>query len=416
MKTYAICGASGRGYIMYAESIVQRYADVAALAGIFDINPMRATYVRDCVDATQTVPVFTDFDEMLAKAQPEVVIVTTMDSSHHEYVVRALDAGCEVICEKPMTIDAEKTKAILDAERRNNRRIIVTFNARYTPFHTKIRQLLADGVVGEIKSVDFEWLLDRVHGADYFRRWHKQLKNGGGLLITKATHHFDLINWWTGQDPLKVYANGELCFYGPNGVSHAACCRDCKQTRACPLVMEGFDDLQGPSADEFVRKMYFEPEVIDGYKRDQCVFAQSDIWDNMSLSVRYTNNMLLTYSLHAFAPYEGWKLAVNGTKGRLEAQHFHRGPEVGLPQVISLFYPNGERVSYTVPHAEGMHGGGDDRLLDELFRGVRANPLCKTATSREGAMSLLIGAAANISIQTGNPVFIKDLVDFTQYE
>ena len=47
----------------------------------------------------------------------------------------------------------------------------------------------------------FEWALDTVHGADYFRRWHREKKNSGGLLVHKSSHHFDLVNWWLGDVP-----------------------------------------------------------------------------------------------------------------------------------------------------------------------------------------------------------------------
>ncbi|MCL2641637.1 MAG: Gfo/Idh/MocA family oxidoreductase, partial [Phycisphaerales bacterium] len=125
MRRIAMCGASGRGS-WYAERLTADYRKYVDLVGIFDINIMRATFVRDSAD--KEIPVYTDFDKMLTETKPDCVLVVTMDSTHHEYCVRSLDAGCDVICEKPMTIDAEKTKAIFEAEKRNNRKIAVTFN------------------------------------------------------------------------------------------------------------------------------------------------------------------------------------------------------------------------------------------------------------------------------------------------
>lgn len=411
MKKYVLCGASRRGHNMYAANITAHFTDVAQLVGIFDINPMRAEYVRDCVDERKSIPVFTDFDEMLRTTNPDTVIVTTVDSVHHEYVIRSLDLGLDVICEKPMTIDAEKTKAILEAEKRNNRKIIVTFNCRFIPYIKRVKELIADGAVGTVLSVDFEWLLDRHHGADYFRRWHRFQENSGGLLVTKSTHHFDMINWWLGESPVKVYADGELSFYGPHRENRAERCRDCAFYKSCDLAMDGFDDLNDQNSSEYLNKMYFEPEKIDGYRRDQCVFAPSDIYDNMSVSVRYTNGVLLTYSLNAYMPYEGWRAAINGTKGRLEAQRITRGLGKDDQQTISVFYPGQEKTVYHVPKATGSHGGGDRVLLDWLFREPPDDPLGQMAGSREGALSLLIGAAANISIKTGDPVTISNLVD-----
>src|SRR5258707_113937 len=75
----------------------------------------------------------------------------------------------------------------------------------------------AAGVLGAVGSVHFEWLLDIRHGADYFRRWHRDKANSGGLLVHKASHHFDLVNWWLGATPVRVFADARLFFYGPSG-------------------------------------------------------------------------------------------------------------------------------------------------------------------------------------------------------
>ena len=66
------------------------------------------------------------------------------------------------------------------------------------------------GVIGEINSVHFEWLLNTRHGADYFRRRHRDKRNSGGLLVHKSTHHFDLVNFWLGTTPKTVFAMGGL--------------------------------------------------------------------------------------------------------------------------------------------------------------------------------------------------------------
>jgi predicted dehydrogenase len=370
---------------------------------------MRAGFVRDSVDEKKEIPVYADFYEMLSVAKPDCVLIATMDSSHHEYCVAALNAGCDVICEKPMTIDVEKTRAILEAEERNNRSIEVTFNARYHDYHEKIKELIMDGKIGKVLSVDFEWMLDRVHGADYFRRWHKWMKNGGGLLVTKATHHFDLVNWWIMQDPIKVYAYGSLDYYGPTRAERSVRCSECPHTGDCEFVMKGYDDANGSNEDmDWMRGMYFEPEAADGYMRDQCVFAECDIYDNISLSVLYSRGAILTYSLNAYMPYEGWRIAINGAKGRLEGSMVHRG--IGEDRgfnTVDIYYPDKKMETHRVPAVKDVHGGSDAKMLTALFADrFGGDPLGRAAGSREGAMSLLIGVAANESIATGNPAYI----------
>src|SRR5690625_2503730 len=154
-----------------------------------------------------------EFDDMIATEKPDIVIVTSVDRTHHTYIVRALELGCDVITEKPMTVDAEKTQEIIDAINKTGNEVRVTFNYRYAPHNTKIREIIRDGVIGDVYSVNFEWALDTQHGADYFRRWHRNKNNSGGLLVHKSTHHFDLVNFWLNTTPDTVYATGGLRFY-----------------------------------------------------------------------------------------------------------------------------------------------------------------------------------------------------------
>ncbi len=98
-----------------------------------------------------------------------------------------------------------------------------------------------EGAIGDILNIDFEWMLDTSHGADYFRRWHRKLENSGGLLVHKATHHFDIINWLIEQDPETVYANGTLHFYGKDRQPHGERCCTCSQKDICPYVFKEAD-------------------------------------------------------------------------------------------------------------------------------------------------------------------------------
>lgn len=403
MKKYAIVGASRRALMMYGKPLVERFRDSAELVGVFDINLARARYVAEqCGD----VPVFDDFDRMIEETKPDCVIVTTVDRFHHEYIVRALDAGCDAITEKPMAIDDDKCRAIFAAEKRNDRKIVVTFNYRFAPYVTRVKELLREGIIGPVLSVDFEWFLDTRHGADYFRRWHRRKENSGGLLVHKATHHFDMVNWWIEAEPEKVYAFGDRRFYGPTRAERGTRCSTCAYTRTC----EFYVDYQ---AQPEMKGLYFAAEHEDGYYRDGCVFSDEiDIEDTMSATVRYKGGILLSYSLVAHSPYEGWKASLNGANGRMEVQEFHSGQSVLEPSnYVRIFNRRGEVVAYDIPKAREAHGGGDARLLDRLFSGRSdPDPLGHMAGSWQGAMSALVGIAANKSIASGEPISIESLL------
>jgi predicted dehydrogenase len=401
MKKYAIVGAGGRATQMFAIPLTSELKDDVKFVGVYDVNPIRARLLSD---AAGGIPVFDDFDTMIRSAKPDSVIVTTPDSSHDYYIIRCLEAGCDVISEKPMTTTAEKCRAVLEAERRTGRQVTVTFNCRFMPYVVRVKELLKEGVIGQIHSVALEWSLDRDHGADYFRRWHRRMANSGGLLIHKSTHHFDMVNWWLEDEPESVFASGELSFYGATREERGERCWTCAHQSTCDF----YYDI---SASEFTKTLYQQAEQSDGYYRDQCVFGEDiDIYDTMSLQVKYTKGALLTYSLQAYSPYEGWKATFVGTKGRLEAQEYQSGFQKDLANEIRIYNRTGEVQSLHSQKAAGAHGGGDVILRKMIFTDDVPDPLGQKAGSRAGAMSLMIGAAANVSIKEKRLVTIRDLL------
>ncbi len=381
--------------------MVERYTGKAEIVGFCDINLSRAAYVREQVSST--APIYQDFDAMIKETRPDAVIVTTVDRFHAEYIIRSMEYGCDVITEKPMCINAEQVKSILEAEKRTGKKLTVTFNYRFVPYATRIKELLRQKVIGDILHVDFEYMLDRNHGAEYYRRWHRQKENSGGLLVHKSTHHFDLINWWLEQTPELVYADGSQRFYGQAGPFRGSRCSDCEHIHRCDFAFKHHED-------PFLQSMYFQAEKEDGYIRDGCVFAEEiDLEDSMSVVVKYAEGAQLSYSLVTYSPYEGWRASFTGTKGRLEAAEYHTGPEAGKPyQSLQIFAENGDYSTVNVKFSEGGHGGGDERLQDTVFAGPIADPLGHQAGSLEGARSVLIGICANQTICERKPVLLTD--------
>lgn len=404
MKRYVLAGAGGRGFRMFAQPLSTELKDTAVFAGIYDPNRIRGEYIsRNCGG----VPVYTDFEKMMGETRPDTVIVTTVDAYHDEYIIKSLKAGCDVITEKPMTTTAEKCRAVLKAEKETGRKIYVSFNYRFPPLITAIKEIIHSGRIGEVLKTDLIWTLDRSHGADYFRRWHSVMKNSGGLLVHKSTHHFDIINWWIDDEPETVHAFGGLQVYGPTREKRDERCLNCRYKTEC----EFYWDI---TANSFTKQFYLDAEGEDGYTRDRCVFSpEIDIYDTMSVQVQYRKGPLLSYSLIAYAPYEGWKLSITGTKGRLEADEFMSGFRSKEPsRLIRLYFPDPEEPEdiVEVPVLRGDHGGGDQRLRNMLFRENTPDPLGHLAGTRAGAMSILIGIGANTSIREKRPVSIDSLL------
>lgn len=157
--------------------------------------------------------------------------------------------------------------------------------------------------------------------------------------------------------------------------------------------------------------LYVANEKHDGYLRDGCVWKEDiNIYDKMAATIKYANGVQVAYSLTTYSPYEGYRIAFNGTKGRIDAWIEESNPIERKPyDEIVLTRNFGTREFIRVPEGSSGHGGGDKLLKDKIFAGVTEDPLNQSANVRDGALSILIGIAARKSCETGNSIKIADL-------
>jgi predicted dehydrogenase len=425
-KKYVIVGTGGRAEFFYSE-LVNTFKETSELVAICDLNQTRMNYANKLLQEKyhyHEVPTYKadKFDQMIEMTKPDYVIVCSIDRTHHKYIVRAMELGCDVISEKPMTVDEEKCQEIFDAIERTGRNLRVTFNYRYAPHNTKIREVIMDGTIGEILSVNFEWLLNTQHGADYFRRWHRDKRNSGGLLVHKSTHHFDLMNFWLDSRPDTVFAMGDLRFYGKENAEKRGVTEFYQRAYGSEVAKNDPFALH-LDQNEHLKSMYLDAEHEGGYQRDQSVFGDNiSIEDTMSVMVKYKNKTVMNYSLNAYMPWEGYIIVFNGTKGRMEVRiteqsYVNSGgnkeDEGALQGMNIMIYPH-FAAPYRVEIEQGVggHGGGDPVMLRDIFDKKQEDRFNRAASHIDGAMSIMTGIAANRSIRTGQPVKVDDLVQF----
>lgn len=237
----------------------------------------------------------------------------------------------------------------------------------------------------------------------------------------KATHHFDLVNFWLADEPEKVYAEGSLRFYGRENAEKRGVekfyyrCHGSEAAKGDPFAI----DME---ANPQLKAMYLDAEKDSGYIRDRSVFRDDiNIEDTMNAVIKFKSGVQMSYSLFSYSPWEGFNVAINGSGGRIEytalekpyinaggdkngegATVFHR------IRVCPMF---GEAYEVPVEKREGGHGGGDPALLDDIFLpDPPFDEFKRAADYRDGIKSALVGIAANKSIASGNPVYIDDLV------
>lgn len=429
-KQYAIVGSGHRGTEFWGKALTSQGEKFnAELVALVEPNSLRLQQAQTLMGSH--VPAFSDLSGLFGAKHVDGLIITSPDWTHDKYILEGLDANVDVISEKPLTIDSVKLQNIITAVNKTEGHLRVSFNYRYAPYATQIRQFLASGDLGEVTSVNFQWFLDTIHGADYFRRWHRRKHSSGSLFVHKASHHFDLLNWWLGMTPQRVFAHGTQRIFGPGkSPFQGVRCLACAFHAECPF---SFDIRTNRTLD----MLYRWSESVDGYYRDGCVFAPDvDIWDTMTALIRYDHDILVNYTLTAGSPFEGYRVVFNGTQGRLECgiseasvpnplRNFANRSAARVPirphdlgrsvtpeeDDIIRFYPlfGGVKEIRVPRHLEG-HGGGDRRMMEDIFGVTAAGPLGHRAGVKSGALSALVGIAARMSAEQRREIVLDDLV------
>jgi predicted dehydrogenase len=401
-----LVGTGGRGSTAWGKNLQSNYGDVVEFVGLCDINRKRMAVARDYIGVDCPMFMDTQFDEMIRKTSPDRVIVTTVDSFHPKYICRAMELGVDVISEKPMATDEKMVQQVLDTERRTGRKLIIAENYRYSPDAEAIKKIIDSEEIGIITSVDYNVYLNTDHGASYFRRWHGFKQFNGSVLDSEGCHFLDLVQWLLGAEPAEVQAFGALRRYGYNGEYRSERCMNCPHQGKC----EFFWDI---TKDKFAMDFYVKAESEDGYLRDGCVYRRDiNVWDTMTLNVRYHTGVMMSFSLNAFMPYEGYRIAFNGTKGRLDARVYHAQPwsVEGMADIRITPLFKASRTQTVGQGGGGGHWGADNKLHKSIFRGPVPDPLHQRVTVREAALECLLPIAARRSIEQQRTVFIEELV------
>jgi predicted dehydrogenase len=431
-RRYALAGLSTRSIYHFALPLMGLVSKDAAgndfsahseVAGILDCDAARIQAFLEQVN--REVPVFGagEMAQMIRETGASVVLVGTPDYVHRDNIVEALEAGCDVVVEKPMVISTDQAREVREAEARTGRHVTVAFNYRYAPLNQAIKDLILQGRIGRVVSVELTYNLDTFHGSSYFYRWNRSRRFSGGLNIHKCCHHFDLVNWFLGDAPAEVFAHGALNYYGAEGALRprgpdGSGLGPAAEKEACPIfqrhyagklepsrtaIRTGWDGFNLPS------DVQYPPEEYR-YIYDEAI----DIEDTYSVTARYSQGALLTYSCNFCTPWEGFRLGINGTAGRIEAESRtnpdptgQTGPAEGLRKLTVLDLHGGTE-NLSIPTPVGGHDGADPIIQRDLFEGIseKSRRLGLVAGSYQGGLAVTMGEAVWHSIRDRRPVAI----------
>lgn len=314
----------------------------------------------------------TDYHELLGFSELEAVIILSSDFLHEEHAIAALEAGKDVYLEKPMAITIEGCDKILEAAFRTGRKLSVGHNMRHLDTVRKMKELIAAGAIGEVRS---GWCRHFCcYGGDaYFKDWHAERDKSTSLLLQKACHDIDMLHWLCGGATRRTTAMGNLTVYNRVEDRHAP---------------EEYGDADW-SFDNW------PPHAQTGLN------PVIDVEDLSLMLMELDNGVLCSYEQCHYAP-DGWRnYTIIGTEGRIE-----NFGDVPGDAVVRLWNRRGEYMAdghenFVIPPAEGGHGGADPRIIDEFIAYVRDDgPI--TTSPVEARNSVAAGCAATKSLRNGS--------------
>lgn len=393
----AVVGASMRSTMVF--QYLKDHPEIGHIGGIYDIIPARGELLRKeygCDGAK----IHTSLSEAVEDPDVEAVCVCTSDGEHVEPAVAALQAGKHVFCEKPMTITLPNADVLIETAKKATSVFYLGMNLRHAPVFDEMHKMLESGKIGKLLAIEANE--HYFGGRTYFRRWNRLRRYGGGLWITKACHDFDLLNWFAGGRPTRVYGVSNLSYYKPRPDAGTHC-RVCRRKETCP----DYFDVGDPNASnwgEMNEKLNALTEEQTGVPRDICLYnSDKDTFDNGMAIVEYDNDVRATYTVSVVASVSTRQMRLTGTEGFIEGD-LHDGivkywkrysREESGPEVMNLL----ERM-------RSGHGGADDNLLGDFFECCRTGKKPRSSWA-DGRSSVQVGLAVRESCDTGQPVNLE---------
>jgi predicted dehydrogenase len=360
---YGLIGLGRRATSTYLSAFESgRVRERHNLVAIMDSNIVQLDDAKGRVSGDVSCYVSSDVKSLLNEHRPDVVIISTPDYAHAGQILDCLSAGVSVLVEKPITHSLVQANNVLSAEIASTAKIGVAHNLRFFNLSLYVKMLIEQGVLGNIKELLFNYHLSPGHGASYFLRWHRLRSASGGLSITKCCHHFDLINWWLKDAPVKVFG--------------------------------------------WQARKYFPGGTILTNPAGATVPFDADIEDVLAANISYKRGSNVSYTLNGCSNWEGFDLTIKGELGSLYTSYDKHGDH---PHEVRVCLEGGLTSLATIPRESGRHCGADTRMLSSIF--LRSSevidPLASLSTAYEGTLAVAIGAAIFESSRVHAPVHLN---------
>ncbi len=416
MKKYSVailgCGSRGADFASLMAPAEDKYEIVA----FCDTNKEQIEKIQKLC-GVKDAKISLDPDEFLKEKYADVIIIATPDRDHVPQAVKAMNLGYDILIEKPLSDSREDLDLLLKTQKETGRTVVVCHEFRYGPGFRKCAELIKEGAIGKLYSIDASERVWYLHWAQaYVRGIGASLENGHPAILAKCSHDLDMIQAIAGSECDTVSSLGELGFFVPENAPEGAAyrCLDCKHQDSCafsakrmyidmwheqgrPAFKWPFNKvtLTNPHTEESIRKGLREGEY------GVCVFkCKVEKVDHQFVQMHFKNGVKASLKM-VYAGQAGRRISFYGNYGEIVYDERYDSIE------IYRFGKEKETLSIkelmTQEEIHGNHGGGDAVIAEELYDILSGNKECST-TLRESIESHLMGIAADESRKMGGKI------------
>lgn len=401
--TAIIVGAGHRSFV-YSE-LAKTNPEMLKIVGVADPNPIRRKKAMDYFGFKEDM-CFENAEELAKKGKlADTVINGTMDEQHLETAVPLLDAGYDMLLEKPFAPNEEEMRQIVNCAKKNNSKVMICHVLRYTPFYYAIKERIVNGEIGDIINIQTTEHVSYHHlSTSYIRgKWANSDKCHTSMLLAKCCHDLDIIMWMMSETKPKQISSfgGKFQFKPENAPKEAGtiCMKD------CPLVDTCVYSTKRLYIDHPDRWAFYIWDALEGKKNvtieDKIALMKSDspyarciykcdnnVVDHQSVLINFESGATGTHNMVGGSAEPRREIHIIGTKGEIFG-NFEESKFTVLKIDPSPDAHNEEcdveevdlRVTGDMVGAYGGHGGGDERLAADFVKFIRGEKPSLACTS-----------------------------------
>lgn len=407
----AILGYGGRGR-NYANILHHLYRKQVQITAVIDTNTEKlANAQRELKLAPSQC--YTDYKDFLAAGKmADWLLICTQDSDHYAHTMAALDAGYDVLLEKPISADPKECDAIAARAEELGKKVAVCHVLRYTPFYSKVKEIIDSGVLGQLVGIEMTENVGYWHQAHSFVRgdWGNS-ETSTPMIFAKCCHDLDLASYFVNQPCKQVCSTGALHYFKPECAPQGSAkrCVDCKLTdcpydarkiyldtlRKIPRCARKYAWPQSRLVSDGMPTLAKVEQALHDGQFGRCVFAcDNNVVDYQSTMMTFENGVQCTLTMTAFSHEIYRTIYVRGTMGTLEG-NFEKHC-----LYLRLYGKRARKIRVRTPMSG--HGGGDTGLMRGLVQGNLRTDIRLSIQSHKMAY-----AAEKSRLQGGQPVTIE---------